>query len=113
MVKNIDELQKYGKDGMDAALNSFGIVQKGFQALAVEAAEYSKKSYEQGTAALEKLLAAKSFDKAIEIQSDYVKSAYEAFVGEATRVGELYADLAKESYRPFEGYFGKLPTMKA
>ena len=28
------------------------------------------------------------------MQSDYVKSSYESFVAEATKLGELYADLA-------------------
>ncbi len=113
MVKNLDDLQKYSKDGLEAGMASFAAVQKSLQALAVEAADFSKKQYEQGSAALEKLLGAKSLDKAIEIQSDYVKSAYELMVSQATRVGELYADLAKESYKPFEGYFGKLPVGKA
>lgn len=112
MVKNLDDLQKYGKDGFDAGMTSFAAVQKSLQALAVEAADFSKKQYEQSSAALEKLLGAKSLDKAIEIQSDYVKSAYESLVSEATKVGELYADLAKETYKPFESYFGKFPVAK-
>ena len=53
--------------------------------------------------AWEKLLGAKSLEKAIEIQTAYAKTAYEGFVAQATRMGELYADLAKEAYKPFEG----------
>ncbi len=112
MVKNMDDLQKFSKDGLEAATTSFAAVQKSLQAIAVEAADFSKKQYEQGSAALEKLLGAKSVEKAIEIQSDYVKSSYEALVSQATRVGELYSDLAKETYKPFESYLGKLPMAK-
>lgn len=108
MLKNFDELQKIGKDNMDAALKSFGAVSKGVQAIAVEVADYSKKTFEEGSAATERLLGAKSLDKAIEIQTDYAKSAYEGFVAGATRIGELYADLTKESYKPFENYLGKV-----
>ena len=75
-------------------------------------ADYSKKVFEQGTAATEKLIGAKSLEKAIEVQSDYVKSSYEGFVAEATKLGELYADLAKEAYKPFESQFGKVGTLK-
>ena len=46
-------------------------------------------------------------EKAIEIQSEYAKSAYEGFVAGATRIGELYADLAKETYKPFETVVAK------
>ncbi len=106
-LKSFDDMQKLGKDNMELAMKSFGAVSKGLQAIAVEVADYSKKSFEEGSATLEKLLGAKSLEKAIEIQSDYAKSAYEGFVAGATRIGELYADIAKEAYRPFEAAVSK------
>src|SRR5215469_9913565 len=112
MMKNLDDMQKIGKDNMDATLKSFGAVSKSVQAIAVEVADYSKKSFEEGTAAMEKLFGAKTIEKAIEVQSDYVKSTYEGFVAEATKLGELYADLAKESYKPFESYLAKATSAK-
>jgi hypothetical protein len=112
MVKNIDEMQQFGKENMDATMKSFGVFSKNAQAIAVELADYSKKVFEQGTAATEKLIGAKSIEKAIEVQSDYVKSSYEGFVAEATKLGELYADLAKETYKPFEAYVVKATPSK-
>ena len=91
-------------------MKSLGVISKGVQALATGAADYSKKSLEQGTKALEKFLSANSIEQAIEIQSDYIKTAYEGFIAESNRVSELYADLAKEVCRPFEPYFGKMPA---
>jgi phasin family protein len=108
----IDEVQKLGKDNMDATLRSFGAFSKNWQAITVEIADYSKKVFEQSTAATEKLLGAKSLEKAIEVQSDYAKTAYETFVAEATKLGELYADLAREAYKPFETQFGKAASVK-
>jgi phasin family protein len=112
MVKNFEDMQKFGKDNMDATMKSIGAASKGFQAIAAEFTNYSKKSFEDGTAAVERLLGAKTLEKAIEVQSDYVKTAYEGFVAEATKLGELYADLAKESYKPFEGYLAKVTPGK-
>ena len=103
----LDDVQKLGRDNMDATLKSFGAVSKSVQAIAVEMADYSKKSFEQSSAAIEKLFSAKTIEKAVEVQSDFVKSSYEGFVAEATKLGELYADLAKESYKPFESYLTK------
>lgn len=107
MITNFDDVQKLSKDGMDVTMKSVGAVSKGLQAIAVEMADYSKKSFEEGTAAIEKLLGAKTLDKAIEVQTDYLKSSYEGFVSEATKLGDLYTDLAKETYKPFEGIFSK------
>jgi hypothetical protein len=108
MVRNIDDMQQLGKDNMDATMKSFGALSKSMQAIAVEIADYSKKAFEQGSAAAEKLIGAKSLEKAFEVQSDYAKSSYESFVAQATKLGELYADLAKEAYKPFESQFGKV-----
>jgi hypothetical protein len=110
MLKNFDNVQKVGQENMDVAMKSFGAVSKGFQAIATEVADYSKKSFEDSTAAMEKLMGAKTLEKAVEVQSDYVRSAYEGFVAQATKIGELYADLAKETYKPFEGMMGKVSS---
>ena len=112
MLKNFEDFQKLGKDNVDVAMQQFGTVSKGWQAIAAEFADYSKKSFENGSAALEKLIGAKSLDKAIEVQSEYVKSAYEGFVAQSTKLGELYTDLAKETYKPLEGFIAKVAPAK-
>src|SRR5207302_5205665 len=108
MLKNFEDIQKLGKDNVDVAMKQFGTVSKGWQAIATEFADYSKKSFEDGSAALEKLLGAKSLEKAIEVQSEYAKRAYEGFVAQTTKFGALYTDLAKESYKPLEGILAKV-----
>jgi phasin family protein len=107
MMNGLEDVQKLGKDNMDQAMKSFGSFSKGMQSLAVEMADYSKKSFEDSASTVEKLMSAKSVDKAMEIQTDYMKSAYEGFVAQATKVGELYADLAKDAYKPLEGMVAK------
>jgi len=107
MVKNFEDLQQVSKENVDIALKSMGALSKGAQAIAVEVADYSKKAFEDGTAALEKMFGVKSIDKAIEVQTEYAKTAYEGFVAKATKISELYADLAKETYKAFETMMAK------
>ncbi len=102
-----EDMQKFGKDSMATALTSFGAWTKSAQAIAVEVVDYSKKSVEGSTAAWEKLMGAKSLEKAMEVQSEYAKSAYQDFMAEATKLSELYVDLAKEVYKPFDGVVAK------
>ncbi len=102
-----EDMQKFGKDSMDMAMSSFGAWTRSAQAIAVEMVDYSKKAVEDSTAAWEKLMNAKSLDKALEVQGAYMKSAYEDFVAEATKLGELYAEFAKETYKPFESALAK------
>lgn len=112
MIPQFENIQKIGKDNVDAALKSFGAVSKGAQAIAVETADYAKKSFEQGTAALEKLVGVKSLDKAIEIQTDYLKASYEGFVAQSSKVGEIATGIAKEAFKPYEGFAAKQAPVK-
>jgi len=107
MTMNNDQMQKFSKDSMDMAMASFGAWTKKAQAIASEVADYSKKSFEGSTAAWEKLMGAKSVETAMEVQNEYLKSSYEDFVAQSTKLGELYADFAKEAYKPFEGVMAK------
>src|SRR5476649_508924 len=107
MVKNLEELQQVGKENVEVAMKSAETMSKGAQAIATEVADYSKKAFEDGSAALEKLFGVKSIEKAIELQTEYAKSSYEGFVAKATKISELYSDLAKESYKPFETLMAK------
>lgn len=99
---NFEDANKASKETIDTMLKSYSAMANGLQAIAAEAADYSRKSFETGAAAAEKLSGARSFEKVFEIQSDYAKSSYETAVQQATRMSEIYADLARDVYQPFE-----------
>ena len=107
----VEEFQNYGKEQFDSAVASAGTCTKNMQAIATAYTDYAKKSYEEGAAFLEKLAGVRSLDKALEVQTDYAKTAYETFVAESTKIGELYKDIAKETYKPFEGFMAKMPKV--
>lgn len=107
MNQSFEDAGKAGKEYMDAGLTSLATMTKSLQAIAGEAADYTKKSFENGSVALENLFAAKSPEKAFEVQMEYGKQAYEGFVAEATRIGDLFADLGKEALRPLESAFAR------
>jgi phasin family protein len=106
---SVDPMQKFGKENMDMAMNAFGAWTKNAQAIATEVADYSKKSFEDSVAAFGKLIGAKSLEKAMEVQTEYLRSSYEELVAETAKIGELYADFAREAYKPFEGVLMKMP----
>jgi hypothetical protein len=112
MIKSFEDLQTYGKDNLEATLKSFDACGKNVQAIAQEITDYSKRSFDEGTRTVEKLFGARSLDNAIEIQNAYFKSAYEGFVSQATKLGSLYTDLAREAYKPFEGQFANATGAK-
>jgi hypothetical protein len=110
MNLSLETLPGFSKDSMDTAMKSFGALSHSVQAIAAETADYSKKSFEHGAETLEKMLGAKSLDKAVELQSDYLKASYESFIAQSQRLSELYGDLAKQVFKPLEGFAGKFPA---
>jgi hypothetical protein len=107
MINGFEDIQKLSKDNVDVAMKSAGAVGKGFQAIAAETADFTKKTFEAGSSAFEKMLSVQSLDKAVEVQSDYMRSAYEGYVGQMTKVGEIVTDMAKDAYKPYESILGK------
>ena len=53
----------------------------GFHAIATAYSDYTKKSFEDTRSFVEKLSGVKSIDKAIEIQTEFAKSAFENVLG--------------------------------
>lgn len=96
-----------GSDAMDTVMKSCADVAKTVQAITVETSDYSKKSFQDVASHVEALSGVRSIEAVLELQSGFVKSAYEGFVAESTKIGGMYADLAKSVYRPFEAPFGK------
>lgn len=97
-----DDAAAFTREFLDTGLTGFAQLAKVAQAIAQETADYAKASFESGSAAVEKLAAAKTVEDALDVQADFARTSYERFVAEASKLGGLYADLAKEAYKPFE-----------
>ncbi len=85
MIK-VEDIQQYGKEHFETVVASATTVQKGLQAIASAYGDYTKKSFEDTKSFVEKLSGVKSLDKAIEVQTEYAKSAYETFVAESQKI---------------------------
>ncbi|SDR87249.1 Phasin protein [Bradyrhizobium canariense] len=62
--------------------------------------DYARKSFQENRSFVEKLRGVRSFDKAIEVQTDYARQAYANFVAESQKISALYGELAKQIFRP-------------
>jgi len=95
------------KKQVDASLAAANCLSVDFQTLATAYGNYTKKSFEETKAFVEKLSGVRSLDKAVEIQTEFARQAYETFVTESQKIRELYSGLAKQSLKPFEGLVTK------
>jgi len=96
-----------GKDNYEAVLRSYGEMTKDFQAIAARWTDFSKRPFEDATRTLEQLVRAKSLEQAFEIQSRYAKNAYDNWMAETSKIGEIYTAAARNASKPVEKAMAK------
>jgi phasin family protein len=102
-VKSYDQFLGFGKDTVEAYLKSANAAGKGVETLHNEFYSYSKQSIEDSIAAVKALAASKSVHEALELQTDLAKTAFDAYVGQMTKFGEIFQASAKETFAPLQG----------
>lgn len=71
--------------------------------------DYTRKSFEQFGSYFEQLSGVRSLDKAMTVQTEFMKRAYETSVSESQKICELHSRLARQTFQPFRGLVGKAP----
>jgi phasin family protein len=74
--------------------------------------DYTRKSIEDFGSFVEQLSGVRTLDKAMTVQSEFVKRAYETSVAESQKICELHNKLARQTLQPFQGLMGKTPEAR-
>jgi phasin family protein len=102
---SFEGFQNFSKQQVEAATAFTATMSKGIQDIAAETAEYSKHAMTAGAEAVERLLGAKTVESAVQIQTDYLKSAYEGYVAKTTKINEIVVKVASEAFKPAQKAF--------
>jgi phasin family protein len=85
----------------------------GLHTIATAYGDYTRKSLEETRSFVEKLSEVRSLGKAVEVQTEFAKQAYDTFVAESQKMRELYGKLARQTLKPLEGFVTKsTPTSR-
>jgi hypothetical protein len=77
------------------------------QTIANAYGDYTRKSLLESRSFVEKLMAVRSFDKAIEVQTEFTRQTYANFVAESQKICELYREFARQMFQPW-GFAAKM-----
>jgi hypothetical protein len=88
--------------GFEAASRSFSEINSGFQAIAAEMTDFSRRRFEDVVHAWDQLLRARSFGDMVEVQSRYAQKAYDAYMSEMSKIGEMSLGTARNAAKPVE-----------
>lgn len=99
-AKIAEEMNELTKGNIEAVVESSRIAAKGFESMGQDAAEYSRKSFEHATAAMKNMAAVKSPTELFKLQSDFMRSAFDMYVSEASKTTEQMMKLAGDAAQP-------------
>jgi phasin family protein len=99
-TKLVGEMTELAKGNVEALVESGKIAAKGFESIGQDAAEYSRKQFEQATATMKSLAAVKSPADFFKLQSDYVRTAFDSMVAETSKTTEAMIKLAGDAAQP-------------
>jgi phasin family protein len=102
-VKNYDQVLGYGKGTVEAYMKSANAAGKGAETLHNEIYSFSKQSVEDSMTAVKAVLGSKSAHEVFERQTDFAKSAFDAYVGQMTKLSEIFVSVSKETFEPLQG----------
>ena len=104
-AKIAEELAELTRGNVEAMVASSKIAAKGVETMSQDAAEYSRKSFEEASAVLKSFAEVKSATDFFKLQGDYARSAFDAAVAESARVSETVLKLAGEVAEPINSRY--------
>ncbi|HEX8660596.1 MAG TPA: TIGR01841 family phasin [Brevundimonas sp.] len=99
-LSTLNQLNDVSKKNLEAVVASIGAATRGAEAIGAQAMSYSKSSVEQGVDAARALSAVKSVQEAVELQTNFARTALETYLAEMNRMSETVAASVKESLAP-------------
>ena len=104
-TKGYSEMTDFGKDTVEAFVAASSATAKAVEAINAEVLAFGKSSFEDSVAAAKAVLAAKTLKEVVDLQTEYAKSAFESYVQQSSKLGELTAKLTKEAMEPINARF--------
>jgi phasin family protein len=108
VTKSLEKFSDLGKGNVEACMQAATVFAKTFERVNGEVFNFSKQQMEDGVAAFKAVSGAKSLHEAWELQTDFAKSALDAYVAQATKLNDLWIDAAKQAAEPFSSRFANL-----
>lgn len=99
-LSTLGQLNDVSKRNLEAMVQSMTAATKGAESLGSQAMTYGKSSMEQTAEAARNLSAAKSIQEAVELQTNYARTAMEGYLNGLSQMSETVANSVKESLAP-------------
>ena len=100
-----EELTELTKGNVEAIVASTKVAAKGVETLGQEIAEFSRKSFEDASAAMKGIADVKSPTDFFRLQSDFARGQFDLMVAETSKLSETMLKLAGQAAEPITGRY--------
>lgn len=101
-MKSLDEMNDMARANVDALIASARAATAGVEQVVAHLTEVSKKSFEESTAMMKSLAAAKTPNDLMQLQTEYAKAQFDSAVSEYSKLTEMMVKLAGEVMEPVQ-----------
>ena len=100
MLSGYEELADLGRENFAAVLRANAALTEGLEAIGKEVMGYARSSLENAAEAATALLAAKTFEDVVQLNTDFAKASLERMIERSTKLSEMGAKVANEALAP-------------
>jgi len=90
------------RGNVEAMLESSRAAAQGIEQIAREVADFSRKSFEETTAAARAMTTVKTPNELVQLQNDFAKTQFDAAVAEMSKLSETMVKLMGEVFEPMQ-----------
>ena len=101
-MKGLDELSQMARGNVEAMLASSRAATAGLEAIAHQVADFSRKSFEETTAAARAMTTVKTPNELMQLQNDFAKTQFDHAVAEMSKLSETMVKLMGEVFEPIQ-----------
>lgn len=98
--RGFGDFATFNRQNMEAMVKAANLAARGFEQLNSELLTFSRQAMEDGAAAMKSMMSSKSLQEAVQAQSEYTKSAFDAYVGQMTKLQEIISGMARDASEP-------------
>jgi len=99
-TKVAEEMTDLAKGNVEALVASTKIAAKGVEKIGQEVAEYSRKSFEDASAAIKGFAEVKSPTDLFRLQGDFARTQFDSVIAESSKLSETMIKLAGDMFEP-------------
>ena len=99
-MKNYDDVVAFNQNNLDAFVASSTVFAKGFEQLTKQYVAFASESFEDAIEAGKTIVAAKTVNEAVDMQTKIAKTVWEKAVAEGQKISDLSTGIFKEASAP-------------